>query len=72
MKTKKISIEVSEAKLSALEVFIKTKNSTVELELQDTFNKLYERVVPNQVKLFVKETSPAKNSDGLKIPKVGK
>lgn len=72
MKTKKVTIEVSESKLSALEVFIKNRNSTVELELQDTFNKLYERVVPNQVKLFVKETSPSKKDDGLNIPKVGR
>ena len=57
MKTKKITIEVSEDKLSALEIFIKQKDSTVELELVETFNKLYERIVPKQVKHFVLETT---------------
>ncbi len=57
MKTKKITIEVSEDKLNALEIFIKQKDSTVELELVETFNKLYERIVPKQVKHFVLETT---------------
>ena len=57
MKTKKITIEVSEDKLNALEIFIKQKDSTVELELLETFNKLYERIVPKQVKHFVLETT---------------
>lgn len=57
MKTKKITIEVSEDKLNALEIFIKEKESTVELELVETFNKLYERIVPKQVKHFVLETT---------------
>ena len=52
MKTKKITIEVSEDKLNALEIFIKQKDSTVELELVETFNKLYERIVSKQVKYF--------------------
>ena len=57
MKTKKITIEVSEDKLNALEIFIKQKDSTVELELVETFNKLYERIVPKQVKHFVLEAT---------------
>ena len=57
MKTKKVTIEVSEDKLNALEIFIKQKDSTVELELVETFNKLYERIVPKQVKHFVLETT---------------
>ena len=57
MKTKKLTIEVSEDKLNALEIFIKQKDSTVELELVETFNKLYERIVPKQVKHFVLETT---------------
>ena len=57
MKTKQVTIEVSEDKLNAWEIFIKQKDSTVEPEFLETFNKLYERIVPKQVKHFVLETT---------------
>ena len=47
MKKTKLTIEVSEDKLNALDIFIKEKESTVQIELEETFDKLYERIVPN-------------------------
>lgn len=57
MKKTKLTIEVSEDKLNALEIFIKEKESTVQIELEETFDKLYERIVPKHVKHYVDQTS---------------
>lgn len=56
MKKKKITLDVSEQKLEALNVFLEAKETTVEKELEDTFNKLFERFVPKNVKHFLRES----------------
>lgn len=57
MNKKKITLEVSEEKLNALTVFLEQRETTVEIELEETFDKMFERFVPKQVKHFLVESS---------------
>lgn len=57
MNKKKITLEVSEEKLNALTVFLEQRETTVEIELEETFDKMFERFVPKQVKHFLLGTS---------------
>ena len=65
MKKVKVTIEVEQEKLEALETFITGKNLSIEKELVDTFQKLYEKNVPAPVRTFIE-----RNNDGKKSPTV--
>ena len=63
MKKVKITIEVEQEKSEALETFIAGKNLSIEKELVDTFQKLYEKNVPAPVRTFIE-----RDNDGSKSP----
>lgn len=49
----KITIEVDAEKHKALQKFGSKKNLNIEEELSDTFEKLYQKVVPAPVKEYI-------------------
>ncbi len=53
MAEKEIKIGFSEAKMEALEFFLRENDSTVEKALKEHLDKLYEKTVPQQVRKFV-------------------
>lgn len=53
MAEKEIKIGFSEAKMEALEFFLRENNTTVEEVLSEHLNKTYEKSVPQQVRKFV-------------------
>ena len=53
MAEKEIKIGFSEAKMEALEFFLRENDSTVEKALREHLDKLYEKSVPQQVRKFV-------------------
>lgn len=53
MAEKEIKIGFSEAKMGALEFFLRENDSTVEKALREHLDKLYEKSVPQQVRKFV-------------------
>lgn len=59
-----VSISFPEEKMEALELYLKEKDSDLELELEDFVEKLYTRTVPASIRSFLsaKEKSSAKKS----------
>ena len=53
MAEKEIKIGFSEAKMEALEFFLRENDSTVEKALKEHLDKMYEKTVPQQVRKFV-------------------
>lgn len=53
MAEKEIKIGFSEAKMEALEFFLRENDSTVEKALKEHLDKIYEKNVPQQVRKFV-------------------
>lgn len=53
MAEKEIKIGFSEAKLEALEFFLRENDNTVERSLKEYLDKVYEKTVPQQVRKFV-------------------
>lgn len=49
----KITVEVEAEKYKALQQFGSKKNLNIEKELTDTFEKLYQKVVPAPVKEYI-------------------
>ena len=43
-----VSVQVEAEKLRAIQFYVGRKNSTVEAELEDCVNKIYEKYVPAQ------------------------
>ena len=53
MKNEKITIEFDDEKLDALQVYLNEKEISLESELVDTVQKLYEKHVPIPVRSFI-------------------
>lgn len=53
MKNEKITIEFDDEKLDALQVYLNEKEISLECELVDTVQKLYEKHVPVPVRSFI-------------------
>lgn len=50
---KTISVHVSEEKLSAVEMYLEQKNTTLSAELDKQFEQIYAKVVPQNVRDFI-------------------
>ena len=50
---KNISISFDEEKLSALKIYLESKNSNLEDELNKTMDMLYQRTVPANVRKYI-------------------
>lgn len=70
MAEREIKIGFPEAKMEALEFFLKENNTTVEAILREHLDKTYEKSVPQQVRKFVESKmtpqteEPAQNEAG--------
>lgn len=53
MKNEKITIEFDDEKLDALQVYLNEKEISLDAELVDTVQKLYEKHVPVMVRSFI-------------------
>ena len=69
MKKVKITIEVEQEKLEAVETFILDKDISMEKELVDTFQKLYEKNVPAPVRAFIERDNENSKSTTSKSKK---
>jgi len=72
MKKVKVTIEVEQEKLEALETFTTDKNLNIEKELVDTFQKLYEKNVPAPVRTFIERESDSNKTSPSKPKKKDK
>ena len=48
-----VSVQVDAEKLRAIQFYVGRKNSTVEAELEDCVNKIYEKYVPAQTREYI-------------------
>lgn len=57
-----VSVQVDAEKLRAIQFYVGRKNSTVEVELEDCVNKIYEKYVPAQTREYIESISaPARS-----------
>ncbi|MBR1385015.1 MAG: hypothetical protein IJ555_14590 [Ruminococcus sp.] len=54
---KTISVQISEQKLSAIEMYLEQKNSTLAAELDKYVEQLYGKVVPQVVRDYIEKMS---------------
>lgn len=64
---KSISISVNEEKLSAIEMYLEQKNTTLAAELEKYADQLYGKVVPQNVRDFIDMMSDRKPARKQKI-----
>ena len=64
---KSISISVNEEKLSAIEMYLEQKNTTLAAELEKYADQLYGKVVPQNVRDFIDMISDRKPARKQKI-----
>ena len=58
-----VSVQVDAEKLRAIQFYVGRKNSTVEAELEDCVNKIYEKYVPAQTREYIESiAAPARSS----------
>ena len=62
---KSISISVNEEKLSAIEMYLEQKNTTLAAELEKYADQLYGKVVPQNVRDFIDMMSDRKPASCL-------
>ena len=68
---KSISISVNEEKLSAIEMYLEQKNTTLAAELEKYADQLYGKVVPQNVRDFIDMKSmkkPARKTRNTLLP----
>ena len=52
-----VSVQVEAEKLRAIQFYVGRKNSTIEAELEDCVNKIYEKYVPAQTREYIESIS---------------
>ena len=58
-----VSVRVEAEKLRAIQFYVGRKNSTVEAELEECVNKIYEKYVPAQTREYIESiAAPARPS----------
>lgn len=65
---KSISISVNEEKLSAVEMYLEQKNTTLAAELDKYVDQLYSKIVPQNVRDFIDMMSAKKPARKPKNP----
>lgn len=66
MANKEIKIEFPEAKLEALDFFMKEKNENVEKEMREHLDKLYDKIVPTPVKKFIEKKMESEEPEEIR------
>ena len=54
---KSISVQISEEKLSAIEMYLEQKNTTLTAELDKYAEQLYSKIVPQNVREYIEKMS---------------
>ena len=54
---KTISVQISEEKLSAIEMYLEQKNTTLTAELDKYAEQLYSKIVPQNVREYIEKMS---------------
>ena len=54
---KTISVQISEEKLSAIEMYLEQKNTTLAAELDKQVEQIYTKVVPQNVREYIELTA---------------
>ena len=54
---KTISVQISEEKLSAIEMYLEQKNTTLSAELDKQVEQIYAKVVPQNVREYIELTA---------------
>ena len=57
-----VSVQVEAEKLRAIQFYVGRKNSTVEAELEDCVNKIYEKYVPAQTREYIESIAASTRS----------
>lgn len=63
-----VSISVNEEKLSAIEMYLEQKNTTLTAELDKYIDQLYRKIVPQNVRDFIDMMSAKKPARKSKSP----
>ena len=63
-----VSVQVDAEKLRAIQFYVGRKNSTVEAELEDCVNKIYEKYVPAQTREYIESIAAPARSSGPRRP----
>ena len=68
-----VSVQVDAEKLRAIQFYVGRKNSTVEAELEDCVNKIYEKYVPAQTREYIESIAaverPSRTSRSVPQPR---
>lgn len=62
---KLVSVSVSEEKLSAIEMYLEQKNTTLSAELEKYVEQIYSKNVPQNVRDFIDMMSAKKPASGF-------
>ena len=65
---KSVTVNVNEKKLSAIEMYLEQKNTTLAAELEKYVDQLYGKVVPQNVRDFIDMMSAKKPARKPKVP----
>ena len=65
---KSVTVSVNEKKLSAIEMYLEQKNTTLAAELEKYVDQLYGKVAPQNVRDFIDMTSDRKPARKPKNP----
>ena len=65
---KSVTVAVNEEKLSAIEMYLEQKNTTLAAELEEYVDQLYGKIVPQNVRDFIDMMSAKKPARKTKNP----
>lgn len=66
MKTTTIQFNFDESKLNAICLYLSSKNTDLDTELQEFMEAFYKKIVPSQVREFIEKTSCNSHADKSK------
>ena len=65
---KTISVPIDEGKLSAIEMYLEQKNTTLTVELDRYIDQLYGKIVPQNVREYIEKLSAQQKRRERKTP----
>ena len=68
---KTVSVSIDEGKLSAIEMYLEQKNTTLIVELDRYIDQLYGKIVPQNVREYIEKLSAQQKRRDRKAPNSG-
>lgn len=65
MRKMTVSVQVDAEKLRAIQFYTGRKDTSMEAELEDCVNKIYEKYVPAQTREYIESIAPVDRPPGL-------